>query len=60
MFRVRLHGLPEEIEKASKELKDTFRVLEESTNYVDRGNSLFVRRYLTATFKEKKEDNGES
>ncbi len=44
--KIRLSGLPEDVEAAARVLRADFRVLEESADYPNR-NSAFVRRYLT-------------
>lgn len=45
--KIRLQGLPEDCEKTALALKTLMNVLEESADYQNRGNSKFVRRYLT-------------
>lgn len=44
--KIRLTGLPEDVEGAAALIRQVFIVLEESNDYPNR-NSAFVRRYLT-------------
>ncbi|MBQ2714843.1 MAG: hypothetical protein IJF76_04350 [Clostridia bacterium] len=50
MIKIRLHGLPEDVEKAKAKLKETFNVNSCSGNYADRGESKYVRAYLEVAF----------
>lgn len=50
MIKVRLTGLPIEIEKATEVLKTNFDILDISKNYQDR-NSSYVRLYATIEVK---------
>lgn len=54
MIKIRLQGLPDEVEKAKVALKQSFHVLYESGSYSNR-NSPYVRLYLEA--KVKRSDN---
>lgn len=47
MVKVRLMGLPVDVERTTQALRNTLRVVEESPDYPNRGRSAFVRRYLT-------------
>ena len=44
--KLRISGLPEDVEKLCLALRTLMNVLEESDDYPNRGNSQFVRRYL--------------
>lgn len=52
--KIRLQGLPEDVEKTAVALRALMRVLEESADYQNR-NSEFVRRYLTVMPEPPKE-----
>lgn len=46
MVKVRIEGLPEEVEKFTKQLeKDGYEFLQKSKNYPNR-NSVYVRKYV--------------
>jgi len=45
LVKVRLQGLPDEVEEILKQLREQFRILEESNQY-DNRNSEYVRVYL--------------
>lgn len=46
MVKVRIEGLPEEVEKFTKQLeKDGYEFLQKSENYQNR-NSVYVRKYV--------------
>jgi Protein of unknown function (DUF3970) len=45
MVKIRLQGLPEEVERLVESLKDHYRILYESSQYKNR-NSEYVRVYL--------------
>lgn len=47
MVKIRIMGLPADVEAVTRELRHSFDVRQESTNYANRGNSDLVRRYLT-------------
>ena len=44
--KLRVSGLPEDVEKLCLALRTLMYVLEESDDYPNRGKSQFVRRYL--------------
>lgn len=52
MLKIRLHGLPEEIEKAKKEIEKVFDVNATSGSYPDRGASKYSRVYLDVELKK--------
>ena len=57
MTKIRIHGLPEELEKLEAYLhrlseRGDFEILSESGRYRDRGGSKYERRYLEITLKE--------
>jgi len=45
--KMRLEGLPQDVETVARLLRETGCVVEESANYPNRGASKFVRRYVT-------------
>lgn len=47
MIKIRLQGLPEEIERFIEDFKGKYEVLEVSEPYENRGESKFVRVYVT-------------
>ena len=52
MIKLRIQGLPDEVEKFSKQLKkDGYHFLMESDDYPNR-NSEYVRRYVEIRLKE--------
>lgn len=52
MVKVRIEGLPEEVEKFTEQLKkDGYRFLMESDDYPNR-NSVYVRKYVEIRLKE--------
>lgn len=52
MVKVRIEGLPEEIEKFTKQLeKDGYEFLQKSETYPNR-NSVYVRKYVEIRLKE--------
>ena len=54
MVKVRIEGLPEEVEKFTKQLeKDGYEFLQKSENYPNR-NSEYVRRYVEIRIIENK------
>lgn len=46
MMEVRLMGLPQDVEEASRVLREAFAVLEQRGPYANRGDSRLVRSYL--------------
>lgn len=46
MVKIRLHGMPDEVEEAVKRLQGTFAVVSVSDRYPDRGASRLVRVYV--------------
>lgn len=48
MLKIRVEGLPEEVETFASELEclRAWEVLQESDDYPNRGSSRFVRRYI--------------
>lgn len=46
MVKIRLHGLPEEVNRASQTIEEAFKVFSRSEMYADRGKSDYVRVYL--------------
>lgn len=55
MIKVRVQGLPEEVEAWCDELERRGGVLERSDPYPNRGRSKFVRVYLELEYPEIKE-----
>lgn len=55
MVKIRLRGLPDELEKAKEALRHNFNVLYESDTYPDR-NSQYFRLYIEAQVKGDTED----
>lgn len=52
MVKVRIEGLPEEVEKFTEQLeKDGYEFLQKSENYSNR-NSVYVRKYVEIRLKE--------
>lgn len=51
MIKIRLQGLPAEVEAAARVLRAVGTVLEESGDYANRGESKYVRRYMDVQFK---------
>jgi hypothetical protein len=52
MIKLRIQGLPDEVEKFSEQLKkDGYHFLMESDDYLNR-NSEYVRRYVEIRLKE--------
>ena len=52
MIKLRIQGLPDEVEKFSEQLKkDGYHFLKESDDYPNR-NSEYVRRYVEIRLKE--------
>jgi hypothetical protein len=47
--KIRISGLPEDVEEVTELIKAVMHVIDASGIYASRGNSKFVRRYLTAT-----------
>ena len=47
MIKMRLQGLPDEVSKLVEDLKEKYTVLEVSDEYQNRGDSKFVRVYVT-------------
>jgi hypothetical protein len=45
--KMRIEGLPRDVETVARLLRETGCVVEESPDYPNRGKSKFVRRYLT-------------
>lgn len=45
-MQIRLYDTPEQVEAFAERIRGCFNVVEESTNYPDRGASRKVRRYL--------------
>lgn len=45
--KMRLEGLPADVETVAGLLRETGCLVEESDNYPNRGESKFVRRYIT-------------
>lgn len=57
MIKIRIHGLPEELEKLETYLhslsqRGDFEILSESGRYPDRGASKYERKYLDVSLKE--------
>ena len=52
MIKIRLEGLPEEIEKAAEKLSNSFRILQQSEPYLNKGKSVFARIYIDAELKK--------
>lgn len=52
MLKIRLEGFSEEVKAASEELKEIFNVVQISKEYKNRGQSAFVRVYISAERKE--------
>ena len=48
MLKIRIEGLPAEVETAVSDLMESFRVLSASDPYPNRRGSLYVRRYVDA------------
>lgn len=48
MVKIRIWGLPEEVDKAIEKIVEGFEVLSASETCHDRGNSKYVRVYLEA------------
>lgn len=46
-IKIRLEGLPADVETFARLLRETGCVVEESPDYPNRGASKFVRRYVT-------------
>ena len=46
MVKIRVHGIPEEVESVLQRLRSQMTVLSESEPYADRGKSQYVRVYL--------------
>lgn len=57
MVKIRIHGSPEEVAKATEKLKEMpgTKILSESDNYPDRGKSTYVRRYIDVDFELEEE-----
>ena len=53
MVKIRLHGTPIDVEIAKKIIEKDFRILSCSGQYLDRGESEYVRMYLDVVEKEK-------
>ena len=54
MVKVRIEGLPEEVEKFTEQLeKDGYEFLQKSENYPNR-NSVYVRKYVEIRIIENK------
>ena len=53
MVKIKIHGSPEEVAKATEKLKEMpgSKILSESDNYPDRGKSTYVRRYINVDFE---------
>jgi len=57
MIKLRIQGLPDEVEKFSEQLKkDGYRFLMESDDYPNR-NSVYVRKYVDIRLKEQEWEN---
>lgn len=52
MIKIRLHGLPEEIEEAKKIIEKAFNVNCASSSYSDRGSSKYKRIYLDCEIRD--------
>lgn len=54
MIKLRLNGLPDDVEALNQVLRDSDQVivLDESDDYANRGKSLLVRRYVTVKLKQ--------
>jgi hypothetical protein len=50
VIKIRLQGLPEDVEAAAAVLRAAGNVLEESSDYANRGTSQYVRRYMDVQF----------
>lgn len=55
MVKIRLHGMPEEVEQAIEKLKNFFNLNAISAPYADRGQSKYVRVYVDAELKEREQ-----
>ena len=54
MLKIRIEGLPEEIEEAEKLMPLIFRVLNESKAYPNTGRSVYYRKYVDVELRKKK------
>lgn len=48
MIKIRLEGTAEELPKAVQQIRESFRVLNESNSYKNYGNSVYHRMYIDA------------
>ena len=53
MIKIRLEGEPEEINKAIENIEDSFKILNQSEPYANRGRSKYYRVYLDVEIVEK-------
>ena len=51
MLKIRIQGLPKEVERFIEDFKEKYEVLEVSDQYENRGSSEFVRVYITIKSK---------
>ncbi len=51
-IKIRLQGLPDDVAAVADRLHGFVEVLEESEDYPNRGDSQFIRRYLTVRLPE--------
>ena len=57
MVKMRLEGLPQDVERALQSIRMCFHVLEESTPYPNRPPSKFVRVYVSVAADPPQEEN---
>lgn len=57
MVRVRLEGLPDEVQRIADAMQAAGCVLERSREYANRGGSRYVRVYLDCDLPEEVEDD---
>ena len=53
MIKIRLEGEPEEINKAIENIEDSFKILNQSEPYANRGRSKYYRVYLDVEIVDK-------
>ena len=54
MIKIRIWGLPEQVEQAKMAIEESFKINYVSQAFSDRGESKYVRRYIEAeTYGEK-------
>ena len=52
MIKIKLEGLPEEIEEAAEKLGNSFKILQQSEPYRNNGKSVYARIYIDAELKK--------